>query len=62
MNTTEQENGGVAVAPAVELTRSARTFRPGVDIVEDTQELRILADMPGVSAQLQTTRRDDAPD
>ena len=31
---------GAAVAPAVELTRSARTYRPGVDIVEDAQELR----------------------
>ena len=44
-------NGGVDTAPVAEMTRSAQCYRPMVDIVEDAQELRILADMPGVSSE-----------
>ena len=42
--------GGTATAPAAEMTRSGQLYRPSVDIVEDAHELRILADMPGASA------------
>jgi HSP20 family protein len=49
MNHENFENGGVAAPAAPEPTRSERWYRPVVDIVEDSQELRILADMPGVS-------------
>ena len=45
------ENGATATAPVAELTRSGQYYRPGVDIVEDAHELRIVADMPGVSAE-----------
>ncbi len=47
MNKETLENGG----GTAELTRSGQYYRPGVDIVEDAHELRILADMPGVSAE-----------
>ena len=47
MSNATLENGG---APVAEMTRSAQSYRPSVDIVEDAHELRILADMPGVSA------------
>lgn len=40
-------NGGTSVS---EMIRSAQCYRPSVDIVEDSHELRIVADMPGVSA------------
>jgi len=33
---------------SVELTRTGRVYRPVVDILEDREELVILADMPGV--------------
>lgn len=49
-NETLDNSGGIATAPTAELTRSGQYFRPRVDIVEDSQELQILADMPGVSA------------
>jgi HSP20 family protein len=49
MNNENYENGGTATATAPEPTRNDRWYRPLVDIVEDAQELRILADMPGVS-------------
>ena len=49
MNHETIENGGASSAPVAELTRSAHCYRPTVDIVEDSHELRILADMPGVS-------------
>jgi HSP20 family protein len=49
-NETLTNGGGTATAPAAELTRSGQYYRPSVDIVEDANELRILADMPGVSA------------
>lgn len=39
-----------ATASAAERTRCDQSYRPSVDIVEDAQELRILADMPGTHA------------
>lgn len=50
-NQTLDNGGATATAPTAELTRSGQYYRPGVDIVEDAHELRILADMPGVSAE-----------
>lgn len=35
---------------AVERLREGRVYRPNVDIVEEKDELRLLADMPGVTA------------
>lgn len=35
---------------AVERLREGRVYRPNVDIVEEKNELRLLADMPGVTA------------
>jgi len=43
-------NGGAAIAPSAEPTRSSLYFRPSVDIIELQDELRILVDMPGVAA------------
>jgi HSP20 family protein len=51
MHSETLENGGPATTPVAEMTRSAQCFRPTVDIVEDSQELRILADMPGVNSE-----------
>lgn len=52
MNTETLHNGGgTATAPAAERTRSDQYYRPSVDIVEDANELRILADMPGVNVE-----------
>jgi HSP20 family protein len=48
MNETMTNSGGVATA---ESTRGDQFYRSAVDIVEDASELRILADMPGVSAE-----------
>lgn len=49
---TETENNPTLAASATtaERTRCDQTYRPSVDIVEDAQELRILADMPGTCA------------
>lgn len=51
MNSETLENDGAAQGPVAEMTRSAQCYRPTVDIVEDVHELRILADMPGVSSE-----------
>jgi len=51
MNSQTSDNGGATTAPVAEMTRNAQCYRPTVDIVEDPQELRILADMPGVNSE-----------
>lgn len=38
-------------APGVEHTRTAKTYRPNVDILEGQEELVVLADMPGVRSE-----------
>lgn len=44
--TTNSETGGTAVA---ERTRSGRTYRPDVDILEQQDELLVVADVPGAA-------------
>ena len=46
-NTTIEQNPTAELAPR-EHTRNGVRFSPNVDIVETGDELRILADMPGV--------------
>ncbi|MCE9545167.1 MAG: Hsp20/alpha crystallin family protein [Planctomycetia bacterium] len=48
MNQTIEADG--ADAAPVEPTRGGNYFRPPVDILEQTNELIVLADMPGVTA------------
>lgn len=38
-------------ATRAERVREGRTYVPGVDIVENERELRLMADMPGVKAE-----------
>jgi HSP20 family protein len=49
--TTQMESNPVSATPRAELTRTGQTYRPSVDIVEDSHELRIVADMPGTNAE-----------
>src|ERR1700754_4060652 len=46
----QETNGGTATAPVNDPPRSGQYYRPMVDIVEQPDELLLVADMPGVSA------------
>ena len=50
MAQTAMERKGSAEVTRAERTRSARQYRPNVDIIERADELLVLADLPGVKA------------
>jgi HSP20 family protein len=45
--------------PGAERTRSGRFYRPGVDILEQNDELQLVVDMPGVKASEIDVRFED---
>lgn len=51
MTTQEITKAPATVDDAPESTRSVRTFVPNVDIVEQGEELLVVADMPGAKAE-----------
>lgn len=51
MTTTAMDKPTHAEVTRTERTRSRRTFRPNVDIIERDEELLVLADMPGTDVK-----------
>lgn len=49
--TTSVKQESETQAPMAERTRNTRTYRPNVDIIEKTDELLVLADVPGAKAE-----------
>jgi HSP20 family protein len=50
-NETQDANVKTAAETAAERTRSGRCYRPNVDIIEQQDELLVLADVPGANSE-----------